>query len=177
MPAIRLWWCDISWEEEIKYNPGLWKHIDDYHLNLREMKRRKDMEKWPCQMPTSARWVSMWHRLDEGQEGLLQNGLMSLEVALNIVRPKIGHNAFSQRMVETRTWSLSNGLSTHEACISIVSCYCYSSEDFLRQEDRETNLCNHINDQFMSNCLICYVGKEEMMKVTNEAVVSPFMKM
>ena len=102
---------------------------------------------------------------------------MSLEVALNIVRPKIGHNAFSQRMVETRTRSLSNGLSTHEACISIVSCYCYSSEDFLRHEDRETNLCNHINDQFMSNCLICYVGKEEMMKVTNEAVASRFMKM
>jgi hypothetical protein len=84
---------------------------------------------------------------------------------------------FSQRMVETRTWLLSNGLSTHEACISIVSCYCYSLEDFLRHEDCETNLWNHINDQFMSNCLIFYVEKEEMMEVTNEAVVSRFMKM
>ena len=40
-----------------------------------------------------------------------------------------------------------------------------------------TNLCNCIGDEFMNNCLICYVEKEEMMKVTNDAVVRHFMKM
>jgi len=41
----------------------------------------------------------------------------------------------------------------------------------------KTNLCNRIGDEFMNNCLICYVEKEEMMKVTNQAVVHSFMKM
>ena len=41
----------------------------------------------------------------------------------------------------------------------------------------KTNLRNHIGDQFMSDCLICYVEKEEMMKVTNESVIRRFMKM
>lgn len=41
----------------------------------------------------------------------------------------------------------------------------------------KTNLQNHTGDQFMSNYLICYVEKEEMMKVTNEVVISRFMKM
>ena len=41
----------------------------------------------------------------------------------------------------------------------------------------KTNLCNRIGDEFMNNCLICYVEKEEMMKVTNQAVVRSFMKM
>ncbi|XP_021306313.1 uncharacterized protein LOC8155504 [Sorghum bicolor] len=41
----------------------------------------------------------------------------------------------------------------------------------------KTNLCNRIGDQFMSNCLICYIEKEEMMKITNEAVIRRFMKM
>lgn len=36
---------DINWEEEIKYDPGLRKQIDDYHPNLREMVRRKYFEK------------------------------------------------------------------------------------------------------------------------------------
>jgi len=41
----------------------------------------------------------------------------------------------------------------------------------------KTNLRNRIGDQFMSDCLICYVEKEEMMKVTNESVIRRFMKM
>ena len=40
----------------------------------------------------------------------------------------------------------------------------------------KTFLRNRIGDKFMSNCLICYVEKEEMLKVTNEAVVCRFMK-
>jgi len=43
---------DINWEEEIKYDPGLRKQIDDYHPNLREMVRRKYLEKGPCQPRT-----------------------------------------------------------------------------------------------------------------------------
>ena len=41
----------------------------------------------------------------------------------------------------------------------------------------KTYLRNRIGDKFMSNSLICYVEKEEMLKVTNEVVVSRFMKM
>ena len=41
----------------------------------------------------------------------------------------------------------------------------------------KTNLCNRIGDEFMNNCLICYVEKEEMMKVMNQVVVCSFMKM
>jgi len=39
------------------------------------------------------------------------------------------------------------------------------------------NLRNRIGDQFMSDCLICYVEKEEMIKITNESVIRRFMKM
>ena len=41
----------------------------------------------------------------------------------------------------------------------------------------KTTLRNHIGDKFMNNCLICHVEKEEMMKVTNNAVIHRFMKM
>jgi hypothetical protein len=41
----------------------------------------------------------------------------------------------------------------------------------------KTNLRNRIGDEFMNNCLICYVEKEEMMKVMNDVVVRRFMKM
>jgi hypothetical protein len=30
---------DINWEEEIKYDPGLRKQIDDYHPNHRECEK------------------------------------------------------------------------------------------------------------------------------------------
>jgi hypothetical protein len=41
----------------------------------------------------------------------------------------------------------------------------------------KTNLRNRIGDEYMSNSLICYVEKELMLKVTNNAVVRRFMKM
>jgi len=41
----------------------------------------------------------------------------------------------------------------------------------------KTNLRNRIGDEYMSNSLICYVEKELMLKVTNNAVVRCFMKM
>ena len=41
----------------------------------------------------------------------------------------------------------------------------------------KTELRNRIGDIYMSNSLICYVEKEEPLKVTNEAVVHRFMKM
>jgi hypothetical protein len=41
----------------------------------------------------------------------------------------------------------------------------------------KTKLRNRIGDIYMSNSLICYVEKEELLKVTNEAVIQRFMKM
>jgi hypothetical protein len=41
----------------------------------------------------------------------------------------------------------------------------------------KTYLCNRIGDEHLSNMLIGYVEKEEMMKVTNRAVVDRFIKM
>jgi hypothetical protein len=43
---------DINWEEEIKYDPGLRKLIDDYHPNQRERVRRKYLENGPSQPRT-----------------------------------------------------------------------------------------------------------------------------
>ena len=43
---------DINWEEEIKYDLGLRKQIDDYYPNLRESVRRKYLENRPCQPRT-----------------------------------------------------------------------------------------------------------------------------
>ena len=48
---------------------------------------------------------------------------------------------------------------------------------FSRMKIVKTNLLNHIGDEYMSNSLICYVKKELMLKVTNNAVVRRFMKM
>jgi hypothetical protein len=41
----------------------------------------------------------------------------------------------------------------------------------------KTELRDRIGDICMSNSLICYVEKEELLKVTNEAVIQRFMKM
>ena len=41
----------------------------------------------------------------------------------------------------------------------------------------KTTLSNHMGDQHLSHRLICYLEKEEMKKVTNEAVVRCFMTM
>jgi hypothetical protein len=41
----------------------------------------------------------------------------------------------------------------------------------------KTKLRNHIGEIYTSNSLICYVEKEELLKVTNEAVIQRFMKM
>lgn len=58
---------DINWEDEIKYDPGLRKQIDEYHPNLRERVRRKYLENGPCQprtfafpMTSSRRFVPEW---------------------------------------------------------------------------------------------------------------------
>ena len=39
------------------------------------------------------------------------------------------------------------------------------------------NSRNRIGNPFMSICLICYVEKEEIMKITNEPVIHHVMKM
>ena len=41
----------------------------------------------------------------------------------------------------------------------------------------KTSLSNHMGDQHPSHRLICYIEKEEMKKVSNEAVVRRFMNM
>lgn len=48
---------------------------------------------------------------------------------------------------------------------------------FLAIKIVKTELCNRIGDRYMSNSLICYVEKEELLKVTNDAVVRRFVKM
>jgi hypothetical protein len=39
----------------------------------------------------------------------------------------------------------------------------------------EKNSCNHLNDDNLSDDVICYVEKEQMKKVTNDQVVEYFM--
>jgi hypothetical protein len=48
---------------------------------------------------------------------------------------------------------------------------------FSRMKTVKTTLRNRIGDEFMNNCLICYLEKEEMMKVTDNVVDCRFMKM
>ena len=48
---------------------------------------------------------------------------------------------------------------------------------FLGMKIVKTTLSNRMGDQHLSQRLICYLEKEEMKKVTNEAVVRCFMTM
>ena len=48
---------------------------------------------------------------------------------------------------------------------------------FLGMKIVKTTLSNRMGDQHLSHRLICYLEKEEMKKVTNEAVVRRFMTM
>lgn len=48
---------------------------------------------------------------------------------------------------------------------------------FFSYEDCEKFLWNRIGDDYLSHSLICYIEKEEIKKVTNEAVVHRFMNM
>jgi hypothetical protein len=43
---------DFNWEEEIKYDPGQRKKIEDYHPNLKDLVRRKYLVNGPCQART-----------------------------------------------------------------------------------------------------------------------------
>jgi hypothetical protein len=49
---------------------------------------------------------------------------------------------------------------------------CFSGMKFVK-----TYLCNRIGDDHMNYVLICYVEKEEMRKVNNDAIVRCFMEM
>ena len=48
---------------------------------------------------------------------------------------------------------------------------------FSRMKIVKTTLINRMGDAHLSNRLICYVEKEELKKVTNDAVVHRFMNM
>jgi hypothetical protein len=78
-------------------------------------------------------------------------------------------------MVETRKHD--RYLSTSEACTSTASVTATVERIFSGMKIVKTNLRNRIGDQFMSDCLICYVEKEEMMKIMNESMICRFMKM
>uniref|UniRef100_I1P1W2 HAT C-terminal dimerisation domain-containing protein n=1 Tax=Oryza glaberrima TaxID=4538 RepID=I1P1W2_ORYGL len=67
---------DINWEDEIKYDPGLRKQIDEYHPNLRERVRRKYLENGPCQPRTFAFPMtgSRREKKDGGYEAFVKNG-------------------------------------------------------------------------------------------------------
>jgi hypothetical protein len=84
----------------------------------------------------------------------------------------------SQKMVETRKHDhypmvyrlLKLVLVLPVATATVEGC-------FLAMKIVKTHLRNRIGDEHMSNSLICYVTKGEMMKLSNEAVVRRFMKM
>ena len=40
---------DMNWKEEIQYDPGKRKLIENYHPNLKEVVRRKYLVNGPCQ--------------------------------------------------------------------------------------------------------------------------------
>ncbi|TVU25524.1 hypothetical protein EJB05_28023, partial [Eragrostis curvula] len=54
---------DINWEEEIKYDPGLRKLIDNYHPNQRERVRRRDNKDAGYEAFVVKRWNG-FHRKD-----------------------------------------------------------------------------------------------------------------
>jgi hypothetical protein len=78
----------------------------------------------------------------------------------------------SQKMVETRKHDpypmvyrlLKLVLMLPVAAATVERC-------FSAMKIVKTRLRNRIGDKYMSNSLVCYVEKEEMLKVTNEAVV------
>ncbi|EEE52071.1 hypothetical protein OsJ_33830 [Oryza sativa Japonica Group] len=63
-------------EDEITYDPGLRKQIDEYHPNLRERVRRKYLENGPCQPRTFAfpMTSSRREKKDGGYEAFVKNG-------------------------------------------------------------------------------------------------------
>jgi hypothetical protein len=91
---------DINWEEEIKYDPGLRKLIDEYHPNQRE----RGWEENICRMDHRNLAHAVFHaqKLEEVREDLFQNGLMSLEVGLNTVNPKTELIVFVASCLEIR---------------------------------------------------------------------------
>ena len=84
----------------------------------------------------------------------------------------------SQKMVETRKhicYPLVYRLLKLVLVLPVATATverCFSAMKIMK-----THLRNQIGDEYMSNCLICYVEKEEMRKVTNKAVVHRFMNM
>jgi hypothetical protein len=44
---------DVNWEEEIQYDPGKRKRIEEYHPDLKDLVRRKYLINGPCQPRTN----------------------------------------------------------------------------------------------------------------------------
>ncbi|XP_066384858.1 uncharacterized protein [Miscanthus floridulus] len=70
----------INWEEEIKFDPGLRKQIDDYHPNVGERVRRKYLKNGPCQPRTvhfpvtNIGGIPRREKKDGGYEAFVKNG-------------------------------------------------------------------------------------------------------
>ena len=69
--------------------------------------------------------------------------------------------------------------TTHDVGAACWSCSGFSlpSPFIYSSGHNKPHLHARIGDKYMNNSLICYVEKEEMLKVTNEIVVCCFMKM
>jgi hypothetical protein len=84
----------------------------------------------------------------------------------------------SQKMVETRKHDRYPMVSKLLKLVLVLPVSTATVEScFSAMKIVNTYLRNRIGDKYMSNSLICYVEKEEMLKVTNEAVIHRFMKM
>ena len=82
---------DMNWEEEIQYDPGKRKLIEDYHPNLKELVRRKYLVNGPCQ---PREFAFPYSSLGKKEEGSFLIGSMILEAGLNTVNRRTKHIVF-----------------------------------------------------------------------------------
>ena len=84
----------------------------------------------------------------------------------------------SQKMVETEKYLLYRLVHRLLKLVLVLPVATATIERcFSGMKIVKTNLYNRMGDQHLSHRLICYTEKEEMKKVSNEAVVRRFMTM
>ena len=193
---------EINWDEEIQYDPGLRKEIDSYHPNLREKVRRKYLENGPCQprginfpllnigeKDKQRRFMREWfdefgpwleysektqraycfycflfrEKKDAGYDAFVVNGWDGFHRKERL-RSHIGEVGGLHYNAMKKCDEQVSATTTVERCFSAMKIV-------------KTSLSNRMGDEHISHRLICYIEKEEMKKVSNEAVVHRFMTM
>ena len=82
---------DINWEEDIEFDPGKRRSIDEYPPNIKDMVRRKYLANGPCQ-PRTYHFPTRKYVVEIGDS--IQNGLISMGVGLNTASPRTKHIVF-----------------------------------------------------------------------------------